>query len=229
MVSSVTIRLQTALVQGGIIAAALLATLLLFAMLASLIYPGDLRLSEPVASPALNFLLIEAESELELRNRQRPPEPEPLTEPPRPVMSEPVVTQTLAIETPSVDLNVPAITVDLQVDLSNALAGISPPSDDVTNGLPSLVNPRALREIPPRYPPRAQRRRIEGRLKVQFIVDPEGYVQRDSIVFIEAEPKGVFEKSVRRSLKQARFESMIVNGQAVAYRATKAYNYEMAQ
>ena len=52
---------------------ALVASLMLFSVLADLTSPGDAALSQHLENPQLDFLLVRQDSDLELRSRKRPP------------------------------------------------------------------------------------------------------------------------------------------------------------
>jgi protein TonB len=84
---------------------------------------------------------------------------------------------------------------------------------------------QALVRIPASYPLRARRLGIEGWVKVQFIVTPEGRVR--DIKVVAAEPKGVFESSVTRSVSQYRFKPGTVDGSAVAVRVITTIRFKM--
>ncbi|MGH1374174.1 MAG: TonB family protein [Cellvibrionaceae bacterium] len=62
----------------------------------------------------------------------------------------------------------------------------------------------------PIYPRRAIDRGIEGRVKVQFTVGTDGVPRAPTIVF--SQPKGIFDKSVFKALKQSRFRPITING-----------------
>lgn len=209
---------------------AIVLTLTIFASLAKLTSPGDVKLNKTLESPDLDFLLIRSESELELLSRRRPPPPEELQQIEEFDMQQPALSETLSVDIPNPNLEVPNIHVDMQIDMSPALAALS--TSDLSSqmfavDIPFQNNPKAMKDVRPRYPSRAQRKKIEGRLKAEFIVDANGYVKADSITFVEANPKGVFESSVIRSLKRSRFEVLMASGQPVAFRASKIYNFEM--
>ncbi len=74
--------------------------------------------------------------------------------------------------------------------------------------------PREISRIKPQYPPRAEMRRIEGTVKVRFLVDENGTVSRLSI--LEANPEGVFEDAVRRAVGRWKYAPGRIDGRAVA-------------
>lgn len=86
---------------------------------------------------------------------------------------------------------------------------------------------QALVRLPASYPMRARRLDIEGWVKVEFIVTREGRVR--DIKVVEAEPKGVFESSVTRSVSQYRFKPGTVDGNTVAVRVVTTIRFKMEE
>ncbi|SDP41495.1 energy transducer TonB [Desulforhopalus singaporensis] len=82
-----------------------------------------------------------------------------------------------------------------------------------------------LARTPPFYPLRARQRGIEGWVKVKLLVDEEGNVTEVSIV--EAQPEGVFEKSVRRCVGSWRFQPGTVEGTPVKAQVETTVKFEL--
>jgi len=80
-------------------------------------------------------------------------------------------------------------------------------------------------QIKPAYPDRAKRMGVEGYVKVRLNVDATGHVV--SIQVIESKPKGVFERSVKRTLKRWKFRPKTVNGKAVAQSGELRLNFKL--
>ena len=78
---------------------------------------------------------------------------------------------------------------------------------------------------PASYPIRAKRLGIEGWVKVEFIVTRAGRVR--DVKVVEAEPKGVFESSVTRSVSQYRFRPGTVDGNTVEVRVVTTIRFKM--
>lgn len=86
------------------------------------------------------------------------------------------------------------------------------------------VQPRALREIVPDYPPNADRRRISGTVRLQIEIEADGRVRDVSVV--SANPPGVFEDSARAAFRDARFAPAQRNGRPVRARVLIEVLYE---
>ncbi|HEX5864138.1 MAG TPA: energy transducer TonB, partial [Casimicrobiaceae bacterium] len=73
------------------------------------------------------------------------------------------------------------------------------------------------RAISPTYPEDALRGNIEGWVELLFTVDPEGKVV--DVEVVNSEPRNVFDRAAITAMKRARYEPMLVDGQAVPQRA----------
>ncbi len=82
-----------------------------------------------------------------------------------------------------------------------------------------------LVRIPPTYPLRARRSGIEGSVKVSFVVNKSGNVK--DVKIIEADPDGVFEKSVRQCVSGWRFEPGTIEGVPVKTRVSTTIQFEL--
>lgn len=74
-------------------------------------------------------------------------------------------------------------------------------------------NPRVLRPFIPTYPLDAQRRGIEGKVVIRFVVDENGQVQNPEV--IKAEPAGVFEEAALAAIVKYKFDPAVVNNKKV--------------
>lgn len=104
-----------------------------------------------------------------------------------------------------------------------------------------LVNPNALQgafsvgqldgplttltRIPPVYPVQARRRGIEGWVKVSFVVDEAGRV--GDITILDADPKGLFDRSVQRCVSGWRFKPGTVEGMPVKAQVETVIRFEL--
>jgi protein TonB len=74
-------------------------------------------------------------------------------------------------------------------------------------------NPRVLRPFRPVYPLDSQRRGIEGKVVIRFVVDENGQVQNPEV--IKAEPAGVFEQAALAAIVKYKFDPAVVNDKKV--------------
>ncbi|MBZ5486740.1 TonB family protein [Halomonas aquamarina] len=133
---------------------------------------------------------VEMDSELPELTEIRP-EPTPVPAPPAPAppsAPEPSPQQA-PVETPA-----PA-------EQSAAPVAEAPPSNEpVSVGQLAPAN-----RVDPTYPPRAQRRGMEGYVEVEFIVRRDGSVDRSSIRVINAQPRRVFESAAEEAIAKWQF------------------------
>jgi protein TonB len=102
--------------------------------------------------------------------------------------------------------------LDLAPSLAGTLALAPPPPSRFTLGQVDQP-PMVTAQIPPPYPFLARRRGIEGWVRVRFLVDRQGQVRELTIV--KAQPPGVFEDTVRRTLPRWRFRPGVKDGRPV--------------
>ncbi len=79
--------------------------------------------------------------------------------------------------------------------------GLDAPARTQANG---AALPAAITRVAPRYPPRAQRQRIEGWVLVDFVIQADGRV--DDVRVLAAEPAGVFDTEAVGSMRRWRFQ-----------------------
>jgi protein TonB len=75
------------------------------------------------------------------------------------------------------------------------------------------VQPRALREIIPDYPPGADRQQLSGKVRLQLKLEADGRVS--DIGIVQADPPEVFDESAIRAFRDARFAPAQKNGRPV--------------
>jgi len=170
-----------------------------------------------------------------------PPPPEiamPEIEPPRPTV-DPVGPTPLPMETPRIEspalpsLSLSSLPVhsrpvrmntDLRVAIKPVKASLpaalpAPEPAPKPSGGPALPAgavdqpPRAISTIHPVYPFRARRLSIEGRVTVRLLVDAGGKIASFDIV--TADPEGVFEQTVSKTVPNWRFEPALKDGRPV--------------
>ena len=75
-----------------------------------------------------------------------------------------------------------------------------------------VAMPRLLRDAAPRYPLAARNRRIEGRVQVAFVIQPDGSVS--DVRAVSAQPEGLFEQAALAAASRWQFEATTrrVNG-----------------
>ena len=163
--------------------------------------------------PLVTFIHTRQETETRVRERvlpKPPPEPKAL---PRPELD---IAHDIRPEMPRPRFR-------MALDIEPAFSG------EAYLGLP--VSGEADREFmpvsrtPPQYPYQATRRRIEGWVRVSFLVTKTGSVE--DVVLLESEPEGIFDRAAVRAVSKWKFKPRIVDGQPVAARAEQVVEFRL--
>lgn len=143
-----------------------------------------------------------------------PPPPRELKETPPPKPPPVLKLKKLAAPSPvkpKVNLRAPELDLEASPSIGSGppLAALPPLAAKPSTGIMDR-DPMVAARVPPIYPYFARRRGIEGWVKVRFLVDETGQVERTEIV--KAEPSGVFEQAVKRSVSRWRFRPGLRDG-----------------
>ncbi len=159
----------------------------------------------PQSKPALSFNMTMVENEQDVQRRHRSvPEKPKMPEAPK---QSPVSDMSSADVTPMNSIEaVPALGLDTSI---HGLAIDAPTFGDFG------VNQQAMpiNRVEPRYPTRAQKRRIEGYVSLSFTIDKTG--RPTDIQVVDAEPKRIFDREALRALSKWKYQPQIIDGKAV--------------
>jgi protein TonB len=128
-----------------------------------------------------------------------PAQPAPPAAPPQP--ADPALAAAPPAVVPPAAAAPPAATITSSVDLTYYDARAVD------------VHPRALREIVPDYPEDADRRQLSGKVRLQLKLEADGRVS--DIEIVHADPPEVFDESVLKAFRNARFAPAQKNGHPV--------------
>lgn len=203
---------------------------------------------------AFDYLQVRQDSDLSLLERQPEQLPEPVVQQQAPPLSQQSLIEPVQVEIPEVQIDVPKIDMDISIQVEPQLSKFTAPvpskapspvptpapapvtaavSPNVAVPGPTAVSaPEVtlavpLHRVPPRYPRKAIRRGIEGAVTVEFTVRADGTVKPGSVQIITSEPKGVFDKTVRRTIMRWRFQTRTERGQAVEFRAQQTLQFKL--
>lgn len=164
---------------------------------------------KPETLPTIDFVRLKRDSEVTPNERRKPPPPPPPKAPP------PTARMTVATEGPT---GGPGIQVPGSLDLSPGTAGGGPA---VATGMDSDLVP--LQRVNPVYPQDARRNKIEGYVKLELIVAPDGSVRSAKVV--ESKPKGLFDASAVTAVLKWRFKPKTVDGKAVEQKGVQKIEF----
>lgn len=189
----------------AVMPAALLATLLLVWGMEHLIHAGDQpSLVEPPVYKVPDPVMPTIEPPVVLYERPKPPEkvelePEPL----------------------DVDLTLTRFDGPAMPPVAAPPSGGKPPIGAYSNDIPI---PTML--VQPTYPTSAANKGLEGFVDVQFDVAATGAT--DNIVIIASVPPSVFDRETIKAVKRWKFNPVIKDGRAVAYKGVvQRVHFEM--
>ena len=201
---------------------AIMLSLSLFYGLAVTTSTGQPLITDQQARPDLSFLMVRQETDIELRNRQLPPEPVDTTEPEPDIPMVPLK-QAPSVDVAQLDVRIPDIDMAVKVNLSPSLNNLAMPQPVMAMD----ANPTILSKIAPQYPRKALRRKQEGRVLVEFIVNAKGRIKPGSVVVLESTPAGVFDSAVLRAVQRWRFKTRVVEGLAQSYKTRQELEFKL--
>lgn len=165
--------------------------------------------------PVMEFVRLKRDSETRVRQRPQP-EPEPRPEenpPPKPELQQMDLARPV-IQAPNIAFSVP--------DLPMAIDG--PYIGPIRQGPPDR-DFMAISRMPPQYPYRAQRRGIEGWVKVSLLITEQGTVK--DVLVVESEPEGIFDHAAIQAVLKWKFKPRIQQGKPVSVRAEQVVNFQL--
>ena len=191
------------------LAGAIGLNLALFALMPHLQHPATAGLTTEQPLAHIDVIRIKRPDSEVKRKNEKPPDPPQPKQPP-PDMARPLQARlSLPFE---INPRLPSGPQTL------ALPALDPGAFD-TSGLDAfaagdLDSPlTVLVRVPPVYPLRAKHRGVQGWVRVRFVVNEEGGVDKVSVV--ESQPPGVFERNVIRCVSGWRFKPGTVEGMPV--------------
>jgi protein TonB len=199
----------------SLLAGSLISVVLLWLMQWMLL-SKDLRLQAQRERPVMEFVRLKRETETQLRERSElEPEPPPEEVPPaKPELAPPRLAQP-RLPAPQINFSIPQVPLALDA---------GPYIGPVRQG-PADRDFMVISRIPPQYPYRAQRRGIEGWVRVSLLITEQGTVQ--DVVVVEAEPAGMFENAAIQAVSKWKFKPRIEGGKPVAIRAEQVVTFKL--
>jgi len=106
-----------------------------------------------------------------------------------------------------------------------AAAEVAPSPQKASSAAAFETDVKPLFRMPPRYPRRAVRARLEGMVKIAFTITTNGSVQ-DPFV-LESKPEKLFDQAALRAIRRWKFQPKQVSGKAVARRAIQNIRFSL--
>ena len=167
---------------------------------------------------AVDFIRTPPKQQIITKERVKPKTPPQVIKKPTPMKPAPTTQRQFK----PIALNVPQMAIKMP-KLNPLIKGkqfLPTRTEEFATGLMPLVN------IPPVYPRKAKIRRIQGYVKVGFIIDKKGHVKEPFI--IEAKPKHIFNKAVLKAIKKWKFRPQKdSNGIVTEQKASQMINFTL--
>ena len=184
-------------------------TLALFWFMQFLISGQDAELDKPEDPMNVEIVRVKRDEETMERQREPPQPPQPEDRPPPPPMQQQQVVRPdlggLSIGAPTADTRLTG-----GVGLGNLQEG----------------DPVPVAAIPPQYPRDALMQGLEGWVRVEFTINPDGSVSNARVV--DAHPRrGIFDREALRAIGRWRFKPKVQDGEAIPSRAGYTIDFKM--
>jgi protein TonB len=168
----------------------------------------------------VEFVRLKRETQLQTKDRKIPDKPPPKKQPPPPSMQ---VAQTSIAQQKIPELAMPNLDLPIQTSRFSGpvVGGLQMGKGKISTNLIPLVR------IPPRYPMRAQSRRIEGWVKIEFTITTTGTVKNAKVV--ESQPSSVFDRAALKAIARWKFKPKIIDGDAFEQRALQVLQFNLSK
>ncbi|MEA5446741.1 energy transducer TonB [Gammaproteobacteria bacterium AB-CW1] len=191
---------------------AALVTGLIFLLMQTLVDVDGETVNKPESGPAIDVVRVDREERVETIDRTLPEPPE-----------QPQVPETIdvshATESPVDKVEFPELPDTLISE------GIPIPGGPLSREGQGEQNLSPVVRIEPQWPRRAVLDGIEGWVKIQFTVGPDGSVEQPRV--IESHPPRLFDQQAMRAIQRWRFRPRMVDGRPVEQTATQVIEFRL--
>ena len=190
------------------LALSVVVTLALFWLMQFLISGQDAELDKPEQISSVEIVRVKRDEETMERQREPPQPPQPEERPPPPPMQQ---QQVVRPDIGGIGIGIPTAETGLSGDgLGNLQEG----------------DPIPVAAIPPQYPRDALMQGLEGWVRVEFTINPDGSVSNARVV--DAHPRrGIFDREALRAITRWRFKPKVQGGEAVPSQAGYTIDFKM--
>jgi protein TonB len=194
-------------------------TVLLFRLDSLLVSQPSRYDTQLVGAKVVDFVRVQTEDYTQVKERRLPKKPPPPDRPPPPPK--------MRVNSPT-DVPASAINMDLPDIEMNFGAGGGPylgqwygrnaPGQPDSDVVPIV-------RITPQYPRQALINGIEGWVRIEFTITPDGRV-KDPVV-IDSAPRSVFDRAAMQAILRWKFKPRFIDGQAIERRASQIITFEL--
>ncbi|NOH71773.1 TonB family protein [Vibrio pectenicida] len=177
-------------------------TLTVFALMAWMVNISDRQALGDDAPLRFDMLVVENDTDTQRRQRSIPEQPK------MPKLPEQMPVSSVNNNITSVsDTLKPALGLDTSID---GLAISAPEFGDF--GIQQQAMP--IYRVEPRYPAKAEKRKVEGYVLIRFTIDPTG--KPVDIQVQKSQPKYMFDREAIYAIKKWKYQPKIVDGKSVS-------------
>lgn len=200
----------------------ILVTLGLFGLMQFMILNSQRGLNETNNLKMVEFVRLTPDNRVATRKRRLPEKPPPKTKPPPPqmksVQANPSRTPMPRIDAPNLDIPVKSARV-----VGSLLGGLQMGASSAAMST-DLV---PIFRVPPQYPMRAAKRRVEGWVRVEFTINDQGHVTNP--VVVESYPSNIFNRAATKAISKWKFKPKVIGGVAVEQRAIQVLEFKLGK
>lgn len=202
---------------------ALFVALALFTLMQIMIKPDTSLLKKSGDHAYLNFVRVKASDRpTETKQRKLPDEPPPPEQPPQ---TPDVNVQSQAQQSsPSLAMNLPNLSMPLSGGdgpfLGSPGGGGNPMAAMDSDVIPVM-------QVPPVYPRQAKQAKIEGFVKLEVQIRPDGSVASAKV--IESKPGRLFDSSAKSAIMRWKFKPKMVDGKTVGQTAIQVIEFKLSK
>lgn len=156
--------------------------------------------------------------------KPKPIKPQPIIKKTAPVLPKTKEAEPVPMATPT-PVATPPVSTPAPVTPSNAVSA-TPTSNKTNTSTPTISSGVVpISRVEAEYPSIAKRREIEGWVKIEFSITPNGSVE--NAVVVDAEPENIFNESALTAINQWKFKAKIIDGVAVSQRAVQKLQFKL--
>ncbi len=171
-------------------------TFSLFVLMMTLVTGDQERPEEEGVNVSIDLTRVKRDEDTNVRERTQRPEKTETPPPPPPT----AITQQVR---------------DSKFDTGGLDQDVNIKFDGIDAAAPTDGDAIPLVRVAPIYPQRAASRGTEGWVVVQFNVLKSGQVDSKSIIVVESQPPGTFDRAAINAVKRWKYKPKVVNGQPV--------------
>lgn len=217
-------------------ASAVLIAFGLFVTMQFMISPDMSLFTQKSEHAYLNFVRIKPNDRIaETKQRKLPDEPPPPEQPPQ---TPEISVQSVAApqSTPQLSMNMPSLSMPLN-NTGGPYLGTPGPSSPGVGGdgigmmdsnvgvMDSEVVP--LVQVPANYPRNAKQAGLEGYVKLEVEIRPDGSVSTAKV--LESKPPRLFDQAAKDAIMRWQFKPKMVDGKNVSQKATQIIEFKLSK